>query len=337
MSYSTIVGMDTSKNVFEICEGTRSRITLRKRVYRKDVLAFFAQHEPCLVAMEAGPGSHYWGRELQKLGHEVRLIAPQFVKPYVKSNKSDRIDAAAIREAVQRPEMRFVAVKSVEQQELQHLHRARSQVYKQLTAINNEVRGMLAEFGVVIARGKKAARQIPEKLDALQDVLGSVGLQILRELYEELLRLEARIAELDRLVDILCKSHPVCRRLDAIPGIGATIATAVVAAAPDPGLFKNGRQFAAFLGLVPRHAGTGGRNRPGRISKRGDGYLRMQLVHGARSLLYRAGQKSDRMSVWAEALKKRRGWNKAAVALANKNARIIWSLLRHETEYVAAA
>jgi len=287
--------------------------------------------------MEAGPASHYWWRELQKLGHEVRLIAPQFVKPYVKSNKSDRIDAEAIYEAVQRPGMRFVSVKGIEEQELQHVHRRRSLAYKQWVAVNNELRGMLAEYGVVISKGKKALRLVPEKIEELGGTLSSLGVRILRDLYEEVVRLESDIGKLDVLVEGLCKAHPVCRRLDTIPGVGPVIATAIVSAVPDAGVFKNGREFAAFLGLVPRHTGTGGRNRAGRISKRGDSYIRKQLVHGARSVLYRAGQKTDRLSTWAESIKKRRGWNKAAVAVANKNARIIWALLRYETEYKAAA
>lgn len=336
MKHHIVIGMDISKRNFEICEmNVGGGVIQRKRLYRADVLNYFANHKQCLVIMESCGGAHYWGRELGKLGIETKLIAPQFVKPFVKSNKSDQADAEAIAEAGLRPQMRFVEVKTIAQQELQHLHRIRERVIKAKVAASNELRGMLLEYGIAVALGKEALRAVPELLNT--SPLSECGKELILEVWHDWLRLEEQVAKLDRTVKRLSATHPVCKRLEGIPGVGPVIATAIVAAMGDPARFKNGRQFAASLGLVPKHSGTGGKVRILGISKRGDGYVRKQLIHGARSLLYRSEKKTDRLSRWATKLKTSRGWNRASVALANKNARIIWALMRYETDYSLAA
>jgi transposase len=227
--------------------------------------------------------------------------------------------------------MRFVEVKTIASQELQHLHRIRERVIKAKVAASNELRGMLLEYGVAMAQGKKALKSAPELICASS--LSEFGKELMLEVWHDVQLLEEQLAILDSRVRKLSSSHPICR----IPGVGPVIATAVVAAVSNPAQFKNGRQFAASLGLVPKHSGTGGKVKLLGISKRGDGYLRRQLIHGARSVLYVAGKKTDRLSLWATRLKTSRGWNRAAVALANKNARIIWALMRYEQDYSAAA
>lgn len=267
------------------------------------------------------------------LGHTVKLIAPQFVKPFVKSNKNDRADAEAIAEAALRPTMRFVGVKSKEQQDLQHLHRVRQRVIAQRTMVNNELHGILLEYGIALGRGKQGLAKLPELLVLHQKNLSAQAKQLISEMRSEIRSLDERIKAFDKQIERFAQHHPVTKRLMTIPGVGPISASAVIAAVGDPKQFKNGRQFAAFLGLVPRHVGTGGRTRILGISKRGDTYIRCQLVHGARSILYRSHLRKDRLGMWAENLKKQRGWNKAAVALANKNARIIWAILCYETDY----
>lgn len=336
MRDATVIGMDISKRNFELCEmSCRGKVVLRKRLYRSEVLEYFAQRAGSQVVMESCGGAHYWARELIKLGVEVKLIAPQFVKPFVKSNKSDAADAEAIAEAGLRPQMRFVEVKTVAQQELQHLHRIRERVIKAKVAASNELRGMLLEYGMAVAQGKKALLLVPELVHRAP--MSEFGKELVLEVWREVQLLEERLAGLDGRVRKLSLAHPVCRRLETIPGVGPVSSTAVVAAMGDPTRFKNGRQFAASLGLVPKHSGTGGKLKILGISKRGDGYLRKQLIHGARSVLYVAAKKPDRLSRWATKLKLSRGWNRASVALANKNARVIWALMRYEKDYCTAA
>lgn len=335
MKNISVVGVDISKRNFEICEMSRGgKVLGRKRLYRADVIRYFSRFQRCTVVMESCGGAHHWGRELKRLGHEVKLIAPQFVKPFVKSNKSDRADAEAIAEAGLRPEMRFVEIKSIAQQELQHLHRIRERVIKARVAASNELRGMMLEYGVAIAQGKRALEALPELIH--RSPLSEFGKELALEVWDEINVLDKRQAGLDSRIEKLSAAHPVCKRLETIPGVGPVIATAMVAAVGNAAQFKNGRQFAASLGLVPRHSGTGGKTRLLGISKRGDGYLRRQLIHGARSVLYVAHKKSDRLSRWATKLKISRGWNRAAVALANKNARVIWALMRYQQDYSVA-
>jgi transposase len=329
------IGIDLAKNVFEI-HGVddRDNAVIRKTLRREEVSRFFANMPPCLIAMEACSGAHYWARELMNLGHEVRLISPQFVKPYVKTNKSDLNDAEAICEAASRPSMRFVAIKSGEQLSIQASHRIRSRLVGNRTSLANQIRGILAEFGIVVARNLAALRRrLPEILGSDMVTLDPLTRSLVLDLQDELVVADERVRVYDRRIKQLCKASEVCRRLERIEGIGPLTATALVAAAGNAASFRNGRQFAAWLGLVPRHHSSGGRTRLLGISKRGDRYIRTLLIHGARSVLGRIGHKKDPRSRWLQKLCGRRPYNIAAVALANKNARIAWALLRHGEAY----
>jgi transposase len=264
----------------------------------------------------------------------VKLMAPQFVKPYVKSNKNDTVDAEAIAEAVTRPTMRFVPLKGMAQQDLQSLHRARERVVKARTALVNEIRGLLGEYGVVLPQSVAQFRQtfLPT-LEAEQAKFTPLSQELFAQLYDEFCTLEKRLAYYNEKLAALGDAHPVCQRLRTIPGVGPLTATALVAAVSDASHFKNGRQFAAWLGLVPGQHSTGGKARLLGISKRGDSYVRKLLIHGARATLRWVGLKTDRRSQWVRGLIERRGKNRAAVALANKNARIAWALLSSEQVY----
>jgi transposase len=265
-------------------------------------------------------------------------MAPQFVTPYRKANKNDLRDAEAIAEAVTRPTMRFVPVKSVEQQDLQALHRVRERLMKARTALINEMRGLLHEYGIIVPQGASTFRtHVLEKLATEDAKLTPQSLRLFQQLLEELGALDARVATYDAQLTQVAQTHPVCQRLMTIPGLGVLTATALVAAVSDAAQFKNGRQFAAWLGLVPRQHSTGGKVRLLGISKHGDSYLRKLLVHGARSCLRWVGRKRDRRSQWLLSLMERRGWNRTAVALANKNARVAWVLLCTEEVYRTAA
>jgi transposase len=255
-------------------------------------------------------------------------MAPQFVKAYVKSNKNDTRDAEAIAEAVTRPTMRFVPIKDVEQQDVQALHRIRERLIGERTALVNEVHGLMNEYGIVIPKGVPKFRQaVVDKLESEKDKLTPLSQELFWKLLEEFAALEQQIAFYQEKLESLAKTHPECQRLMSIPGIGPITATALIAAVGDVGVFKNGRQFAAWLGLVPKQHSTGGQTRLLGISKRGDSYLRKLLIHGARATLRFAGLKTDGRSRWIQGLLERRGWNRTAVAVANKNARIVWALL----------
>lgn len=329
------IGMDLAKNVFEI-HGVddRDKAVIRKTLRREEINRFFANLPPCLVAMEACSGAHYWAGMLTDLGHEVRLISPQFVKPYVKTNKSDLNDAEAICEAASRPNMRFVAIKSGEQLSIQASHRIRSRLVGNRTSLANQIRGILAEFGIVVARNLVALRRrLPEILGSDRVALNPLIRSLILDLQDELVAADDRVRAYDRRIKQLCKDSEVCRRLERIEGIGPLTATALVAAAGNASSFGNGRQFAAWLGLVPRQHSSGGRARLLGISKRGDSYIRTLLIHGARAVLGRIGYKTDPRSRWLQKLCGRRPYNVAAVALANKNARIAWALLRYGEAY----
>jgi transposase len=271
--------------------------------------------------MEACGGAHYWARKLQERGYTVKLIAPQFVKPYVQSNKNDANDAEAICEAMSRPKMRFVAVKTVEQQDVQAVHRIRSGLIEQRTAKGNQIRGLVSEYGLV------APRQ-----DA-QNGLSARFRRLLNALWCDLRTLDERVAELDREIALIAQSDPAAQRLQQLRGVGPIIATALVAAVGDGAQFANGRQMAAALGLTPKQHSSGGKDKQLGISKRGDAYLRVVLIHGARSAIRTAKSKNDRLSLWVRALLERRHPNVVAAALANKTARIAWAMLRHGSEY----
>jgi transposase len=334
----SVLGIDIAKQVFHLVGmDAHGTIVIRKRLYRAQLMAFIAQLAPTLIGLEACGGAHYWARRFREHGHEVKLMAPQFVTPYRKANKNDLRDAEAIAEAVTRPTMRFVPVKSVEQQDLQALHRVRERLMKARTALINETRGLLHEYGIIVPQGAATFRtHVLEKLATEDAKLTPQSLRLFQQLLEELGALEARVATYDAQLTQVAQTHPVCQRLMTIPGLGELTATALVAAVSDAAQFKNGRQFAAWLGLVPRQHSTGGKVRLLGISKHGDSYLRKLLVHGARSCLRWVGRKRDRRSQWIQSLMERRGWNRTAVALANKNARVAWVLLCTEEVYRTA-
>jgi len=337
MSEISTIGIDLGKLVMYVCcMNSSGRVLLRKKLYRSDFLSFMSEQPRCLVGMEACAGAHNWGRELKKLGFEVKLMPPKYVKPYVKTNKNDTNDAEACAEAVTRPTMRFVSIKSEFQQELTQLHRVRERLVKSRTALVNELRGFLAEFGVVLAQGRnKLAGRVRELLLEDKYLFPETCRRTTQRLLEELSRLEDEIEYYEKQISLVVKSQPCCQQLMTISGVGELSATAVIAAVGNIENFKNGRQFAAFLGLVPRQHSTGGKDRLGGISKRGDGYIRKLLVQGAHSVLRHVGDKTDKRSVWIRSLRERRGTCRTAVAIANKNARIMWALLAHGGSYRA--
>jgi transposase len=331
----TTTGIDLAKAVFQV-HGVdeHGKAGLRKQLKRKDVLSFFANLEPCLIGMEACGSAHYWARKLSALGHTVRLMAPQFVKPYVKTNKSDRNDAEAICEAVARPNMRFVAVKTAPMQAVLALHRARQGFVKARTAQGNQIRGLLAEFGIVIPKGiGHIAKRLPEILEDGENGLPGMMRELLQRLGANLKDMDKHVGELERQITLWHRDDEQSCKLEAIAGIGPITASAYVASVGDAKSFKNARQVPAWLGMVPRHEGTGGNVKLGGISKRGDVYLRTLLIHGARAVIAHSERKPDHADAWLKQLLARRNKNVATVALAAKNARIAWALLAHERSY----
>jgi transposase len=335
----TTVGIDVAKNIFQL-HGVDAdgKVAVQKRVTRAKLRETIAQLPPCLIGMEACGSAQYWAREFQRLGHMVKLISPQFVRPYVKGNKNDSRDAEAICEAVSRPHMRFVPLKTVESQDIQAIHRLRSRLIKERTALVNQIRGLLAERGIVIAQGITRLRnQLPVIVEDETNELTPLSREVLRELYEELVALDERVTRADAMVHRVFTQSTACQKLAQVEGIGPVVATALVAAVGNAQEFANGRHLAAWLGLVPRQSSTGGKERLLGISKRGDRYLRTLLIHGARATVHHARQKTDARSRWIVSLEQRRGKNIATVAIANKNARIAWALLTSNAEYRKAA
>jgi transposase len=335
MSTQTI-GIDTAKRVFFLHgEDARGKVVLRERLTRERLLPFLVNQPASLIAIEAGCGAHHWARVFARLGHEVRLIHAKFVRPFVKTNKNDWNDAAAICEAAQRPTMRFVATKSLEQQDLLAIHRIRERLVSQRTGLCNQIRGLLAEYGIVLPQAiARLRRALPEVLEDAENELTVRGRELIASLFDELRSLEERIKPYAQAIELASVESSTCLRLRSIPGIGPIGATAVVATMGDPKAFKNGRHFAAFLGLVPRQHSSGGKSQLGRISRRGDVYVRRILIQGAHSILRRIDQREGPRADWLRGLIGRRGRQVAAVALANKNARIAWRLLSHESLYV---
>ena len=331
------VGIDLAKNVFQLHGVDRhGKAVWRRRLTRDQWLKVLLEKvEPgCEIGMEACAGAHHWARELQAKGFTVKLIAPQFVKPYVKSNKNDANDAEAICEAMSRPSMRFVAVKTVEQQDIQAAHRIRAELIGHRTAKANQIRGLVAEYGLVAPQQLARLRAaLPDWLEDAENGLTSRFRGLLSGLWNDLMTLDHRVAELDHEIDLIAKSDPVAKRLQQLRGVGPMIATALVATVGNAEQFANGRQMAASLGLTPKQHSSGGKDRLLGISKRGDAHLRSILIHGARSVIRTAKLKDDRLSQWVTSLAERRHPNVAAVALANKTARIAWAMLRHGTDY----
>ncbi len=325
----TTIRIDLAKNNFSL-HGVDShgKMVFRKALNRAKLLPFLGSLPPCLIGMEACSGAHYWGRELAKLGHRIGIMAPRFVVPYRKGGKNDGNDAEAICEAVGRPGMRFVPVKSDEQQAILSLHRVRQGLIKERTALINQLRGLLSEFGLIMPKGRYSAQHhIPDILEDAENGLPLLARKLLHDTYLRIRTLNEQVLAYDRELNHLVKASEPAQRLMTVPGIGAITATALLASVGDPRQFKNGRQFAAWLGLTPRQYTTGGKIRLGRITKKGDAYLRTLLIHGTRAVLSTIKDKDDKLSLWAKALIERRGYKRAAVALAAKNARIVWVMM----------
>jgi len=333
----TTIGIDLAKNVFQVHGvNEHGKVAVKKQLKREQMAAFFANLPPCLIGMEACGGAHHWARQLQRFGHTTKLMAPQFVKPYVKTNKNDAADAEAICEAVARPNMRFVPVKTTEQQAILSVHRARQNFVKARTALANEIRGLLSEFGLVMPQKiQTIGLRLPEILEDGDNGLPGTFKQLLQRLGEHLKELDRQVAELERDIQIWHRGNEASRRLEKIPGIGPITASALVATVGDAKNFSNGRQLAAWLGLVPRQNSSGGKATLLGISKRGDRYLRTLMIHGARAVLRFAQNKTDATSMWLNEVQTRRHVNVVTVALANKNARIVWALLAHGSEFRA--
>jgi transposase len=326
---TTTIGLDLAKNVFQVHGvDAAGQVTVRKKLRRSELLRFFQTLEPCLVGVEACATAHHWAREISAQGHEVRLMPASYVKAYVRRQKNDAADAEAICEAVRRPTMRFVPVKSTERQSVMVLHRTRALLVRQRTMLINAIRGHCAEFGVIVAQG---ARRVAELLD---DVRRNEGAELpdlarsaLLMLADQLGALAGQIHRLDRRLLAWHRQSQTSQRLATIPGIGIITATALAASITDPSLFRSGREFSAFLGLVPRQNSSGGKDKLGRISKMGDGYLRKLLVVGATSVIRRARTGSSTSAAWINALLARRPARVVTVAMANKTARIVWAIL----------
>jgi transposase len=331
----TTIGIDLAKDTFSLhgVDGEGKQV-FRKTLSRGKLLPFMAQQPPCLVGLEACSGAHYWGRELRKLGHRVGIMAPRFVAPYRRGGKNDNNDAEAICEAVSRPGMRFVPVKSDESQAILCLHRVRQGLIKERTALINQLRGLLSEFGLIMPKGRYSAQHhLPDLLEDAENGLPMLARRLLHDTWVRLRGLNTQILAYDRELNHLARDSEPARRLMTVPGIGAITATALLASVGDPRQFRNGRQFAAWLGLTPRQYTTGGKIRLGRITRKGDKYLRTLLIHGTRAVLATVRDKEDRLSCWTRALIERRGYKRAAVALAAKNARILWALMINDETY----
>jgi transposase len=333
----TTIGIDLAKNVFQV-HGVdeRGKTVLCKQLRRTQVAVFFGNLPPCVIGMEACASAHYWGRTLSRFGHTVRLMASQFVKPYVKTNKNDVADAEAICEAVGRANMRFVPIKSIEQQAILSVHRVRQGFVKARTAQANQIRGLLGEFGLVIPQGIiNVTKRVPELLEDASNELPVPFRHLIERLTQHLKELDRQVKEFEKEIIAWHRGSELSRKLEDIPGIGPLAASALVASIADPHSFDNGRQVSAWLGLVPRQHSSGGKPTLQGMSKRGDAYLRTLLIHGARSAILAAQRKVDNTNGWLTNLLTRRHPNIAAVALANKNVRTVWALLAHGREFKA--
>jgi transposase len=326
---TTTIGLDLAKNVFQVHGvDAAGQAVIRKKLRRSQMLTFFQTLEPCLVGVEACATAHYWAREISALGHEVRLMPASYVKAYLRRQKNDAADAEAICEAVRRPTMRFVPIKSADRQSVMVLHRTRALLVRQRTMLINAIRGHCAEFGMIVAQG---ARRVADLLDEVRRSDGATLPDLARSallmLADQLGALAAQINRLDRRLLVWHRQSQTSQRLATIPGVGIITATALAASITDPSLFRSGREFSAFLGLVPRQNSSGGKDKLGRISKMGDGYLRKLLVVGATSVIRRARTGSSASATWVNALLARRPARVVTVAMANKTARIVWAIL----------
>lgn len=337
MGAITTIGLDLAKNVFQVhAVDAAGRVQARRQLRRGDVLKFFKAVPPCLVGIEACATAHHWGREISALGHTVKLMPPAYVKPYVKRGKTDAADAEAICEAVTRPTMRFVAIKSVDQQAALMLHKTRDLLVRQRTMLINGLRGHLAEFGIIAAKGPGGVKAAVEALHEAQEALPEAARLALHGFVDQFRHLATAIEKLEARIVAWHRTNDVSRRLATIPGIGPITASAIAAAVPDGSLFRSGRQFAAWLGLTPKAHSSGGKERQGGISKQGDGYIRRLLVVGATAVM-RLARQDNASRAWAVKLLERKSAKLAAVALANKTARIAWVVMTRGETYAAPA
>lgn len=333
----TTIGIDLAKTSFSLVGmNEHGKVVMRKTLSRSKLLPFIAQCPPCLIGMEACSGSHYWGREFSKLGHQVAIMAAKFIEPFRKGCKNDNNDAEAICEAATRPNIWHVPIKSADQQAVLCIHRVRLALVSERTAMINQLRGLLSEFGIIMPKGRyPAQKSIPDILEDAENGLPMLARRMIHDIWNRIKQANEQILAYDRDLSHLVQENPVAKRLTTIPGVGDKVATGIVASVPDPRLFDSSRQFAAWLGLVPRQHTTGGHIRLGRITKRGDKYLRMCLVHGARAVVSQLKDKDDRVSCWIRNLIERRGYLRAVVALAARNARMIWTLMVKQEDYKA--
>ena len=334
-----VLGIDLAKNVFQLHGVDRKgHPVFKRRVMREQLLSVVAGIEPCTIAIEACTGAFCWARKFEELGHKVKIVGPQYVKPFVCGQKNDGNDAEAICTAVRQPHIPLVPKKSIEQQDIQALHRARQRMVNHRTAVVSQIRGLLLDRGIAFAKSiGRARRMIPEILADQTNELTPMARDAINELWDLLCDLDRRIESFDKKIEAVFKASEVCQRIAKIKGVGPKTATAIVAAVGDGAEFKNGRRMAAWLGLVPRQHSSGDRKVLMGISKRGDQHLRSLLVHGARSVVRVAANKNDPINQWVNQLQERRGFNRATVAVANKNARIIWAVLRTGEPYRPAA
>ncbi len=342
MTNITLLAIDVAKNIFQLhginekCE----KVLQRKLRGRGKFVEFIAKLPVCVIVMEACGGTNYWARKFIDFGHEVKLISPQFVKPFVKGNKTDRNDAEAISEAASRPSMRFVNPKTIEQQDIQSLHRIRSRLVQERTAIVNQIRGLLMEYGFVIPQGiHNIGKHIPQILEDADNKLSIYSRNFLQDLYEQMKYKTEKVDEYAKLIKTVFDQSKECKKISKLEGVGFLTATALIAHVGNVKIFKNGRHLSAYLGLVPKQYSSGNKQQMLGISKRGNVYLRSLLIHGARSAVRAAivTKREDPKSKWIQSVVDRCGKNKAAVALANKTVRTIWAILANDTEYEKAA
>ncbi len=335
MNNVTLLAIDLAKTVFQL-HGTDAygKAIIKKRVNRKKLSEFMVNLKPCDVYMEGCSSANYWGRQFKKYGHKVKLINPKYVKPYVKRNKNDKNDSIAIASAARDPEMRFGEVKTEEQQDVQSTHRIRSQLIHQRTALANSARGLLAEYGIAISQGINNLRKnLPEILGENKYNLNYLMLINIQEMYEDLVHLDKKIKRYNNLIEDIFEKNEECKKLAGIPGVGKLGATILASVLGNGAGFKNGRHFAAFLGLVPRQHSSGNKQKLLGISKGGDTYIRTILIHGARAVLRVVEKKTDRQSDWLKNLKARSNAKVSAVAMANKMARVAWAIVKENCSY----
>lgn len=338
MDQVTLIGIDLAKTIFQVCGVNQAgKAKFSKKIKRDRLLAFLTQYPNAVIAMEACSGSNYWGRELKQRGHQVMLIPPQHVKPFVKGNKNDRNDAFAITEAARRPHLRCVEPRTLAQTDLIQIHRLRARLVAQRRGLINQLRGFMGEYGVVVSRGKeRLLAGLPDILEAEGNGLTPAARSLYTTIWQEWRRLNKQIQRLDQDIKAQAAASEPARRLMQVKGVAEKTATAVIAYAGNGAAYKNGRHFSANLGLVPKEHSSGGKQMLGTISKRGNAYLRNLLIQGAWAVIRNVHKSQDRLSRWARQVLARRGKHKAVVAVANKMARILWSMLYHQTAYKAA-